>query len=164
MTTFLVAAVSFFRIGTFSSIIGWHTSGIGTIRPSTFISVRANRRIRPLAFYCWILITSWLLLGIGPRFGELPVVGSVGTLVVVRVVSVGVAGRERLVVVGRRAVLAVADAGPGVRGGHGSRRGGGCVAGCAGVVRLGSRRPAVPRATRASSAAIRGHTYQSPLA
>lgn len=96
---------------------------------------------------------------ISPRFGVLSVVGSIGALVVARVVRVGVTRRVSLVVVGWRAVLAVADAGPGVGGGHGSRRGGGRVAGRARVVSLGARRPAVPRAT-----AIRGHTYQSPLA
>lgn len=111
-----------------------------------------------------VLVIGWYLLGVGPRFRVLPIVGSVGALIVARVIGVGVTRRVRLVVVGRRAVLAVADAGPRVRGGHGSRRGGGRVTGRARVVRLSARRPAVPRAARTSRAAIRGHTYQSPLA
>lgn len=83
-------------------------------------------------------------------------------LVVARVVVITVAWRVRLVVVGRSTILAVADPCPGVGGGHGTGRGGGRgVARRARVVRLSTRRPAVPRAARA---AIRGHTYQSPLA
>lgn len=157
-STTLVAAVPFAGMCSSSSIIRRHTSRIWPA--SAIVRPRSTRGIGAFAMPRRVVgkgRSSRRTARSGVR-----VIALVWSLIVGGVVTVVVAGRlvRLVVVVGRRAVVRVADASPGVSGGHGAlrREGDGCGRGrlVRRVLRLGARRPAVPRAARR---AIRGHTF-----
>lgn len=163
-TTF-IAAVPFTGMCSLSSIIRGHTSRVwpatAFIRPRTTRGTRAFPRSR-----CVIVRgrPSWRVTGPGVRV--LVIIAPFRSLVVSGVVIVVIARCLvcMVFIVGRSAVVRVADTGPGVSGGHGSLlwREGGSGRGrgrrrlVRGVLRLSSWWPAVPRAARG---AIRGHTF-----
>lgn len=163
-STTLIAAVPFTGMCSLSFIVRGHTSRVWFA--TMFIAPRATRGTGAIPRPRCVVVggrPSWRVTGPGLRV--FVIIAPVRSLVVRRVVIVIVAGRlvRLVVIVGRSTVVRVADAGPGVRGGHGSRlrrEGGGRGRGrrrlVRGVLRLSAWRPAVPRAARR---AIRGHTF-----
>lgn len=163
-STTLVAAVPFTWVCSLPFDIRRQTSRIWPT--SAFVGPRTTWGNGAFARPRWVAErgrSSWRVARSGVRV--FIIIVPVRSLIVSGVITVAVTGRlvRLVVIVGRGAVVRVADASPRVSGGHGSRlrregagRGRGRWRLMRRILRLSARRPAVPRAARG---AIWGHTF-----